>query len=120
MVVDSTGDQTTVSVEPWDGHTPQESTGTEFRPTNLMQRVSRAVEAAAEPMTKTAAVAEAGGKKATALLAFGLLVQEGYIAAQGQRHGHPLYVSMKPYSEAADLTVQHHQGGGPLPALRSV
>jgi len=120
IVIDSTGDQTTVTVEPWNANTPQESTGTGFRPTNLMQRVSRAVEAAAEPMTKTSAVAEAGGKKATALLAFDLLVQEGHLVAQGDRRGRAVYVSVKPYSESADLLTRHHPNGEPIPTLRSV
>ena len=120
VVIDSTSNQTTVTVEPWDANTPQESATVGFRPTVLMQRVSRVMEAAVEPMTKTASVTEAGGKKTTVMLAFDLLVQEGHLAAQGQRHGHPLYVSAKPYSEAADLLPRHHPGGEPRPALRSV
>jgi hypothetical protein len=120
VVIDSSGDQIKVSVEPWDANTPQETTGDDFRPTNLMQRVSRVMGAAAEPMTKTAAATAAGGKKEAALVAFDILVQEGYLATQGERRGHPLYVSVKPYSEAADLLPRHHQGGEPLPALRSV
>jgi len=120
VVIDSTGDQTTVTVEPWDTNTPHESTGGEFRPTHLMQRVSRVMEAAAEPMNKNAAYTQAGGKKETTLLAFDILVQEGYLAAQGKWRGHPLYVSVKPYSEGADLLTQHHHDGEPLPALRSV
>jgi hypothetical protein len=120
VVIDSTGDQTTVSVEPWDSNTAPESNGGNFRPTHLMQRVSRAVEAAAEPMTKTAAVTAAGGKKETVLFAFDILVQEGYLAPQGERRGYPLYVSVKPYLETANLLAQHHQDREPLPALRSV
>lgn len=120
VVIDSTGEQTTVTVEPWESHGPQEATGGAFRPTHLMQRVSRAMEAAAEPMTKTTAVAAAGGNKATALLAFDILVQEGYLAALPERRRYPLYVSVKPYLESADLPAQHHQGGEPHPALRSV
>jgi hypothetical protein len=120
VVIDSTGDQTTVTVEPWDTNTPQESTGGEFRPTHLMQRVSRVMENAPEPMTKTAAATAAGGKKEMVLLAFDILVQEGYLAAQGERRRYPLYVSAKPYSESADLLARHHHGGEPLPNLRSV
>ena len=120
IVIDSTGDQTAVTVERWDTNTPQESTTAGFRPTNLMQRVSQAVQAAAEPVTKTAAVTAAGGKKTSALYAFDLLVAEGYLATRGERCRHPLYVSLKPYSEPADLLAQRHQGGEPLTALRSV
>lgn len=79
VIIDSTSNQTTVTVEPWDANTPQETTGDNFRPTNLMQRVSRVMEAAAEPMTKTAAATAAGGKKEAALIAFDILVQEGYL-----------------------------------------
>ena len=120
VVIDSTGEQTTVLVEPWDASTALESTGTEFRPTVLMERVSRVMETATEPMTKTAAVNEAGGKKATAMLAFDILVQEGYLAVQGDRRGHPLYVSVKPYSELAERLNKHHPDREPLHTLRSV
>jgi hypothetical protein len=120
IVFDSTTDQTVVTVEPWDTHTPQACTGADFRPTALMQRVSRVMEAAAEPMTKTSAVAAAGGKKQAALHAFDVLVEEGYLAVNSERRGHAVYSSVKPYSESADLLAQHHQGGEPLPALKSV
>lgn len=62
VVIDSTGEQTTVTVEQWDAQAPQEVTGGEFRPTVLMQRVSRVMEDAAEPMTKTEAVKTAGAR----------------------------------------------------------
>ena len=78
------------------------------------------MENAPEPMTKTAAVTTAGGKKTSALFAFDLLVGEGYLAAHGERCGHPLYVSAKPYSESADLLARHHPNGEPIPTLRSV
>ena len=120
VIIDSTGDQTTVTVEPWDTNTPQDSIGAAFRPTILMERVSRAVENSAEPVTKSAAATEAGGKKTTALHAFDILVQEGFIAANGERRGRAVYVSVKPYTESADLLTGHHQDGEPLPALRSV
>jgi hypothetical protein len=62
----------------------------------------------------------AGGKRETVMLAFDILVQEGYLAPRGERRGYPLYVSVKPYTEAADQLAQHHKVGEPLPALRSV
>lgn len=120
VVIDSTGEQTTVTVEQWDAQAPQEVTGGEFRPTVLMQRVSRVMEDAAEPMTKTEAVKTAGGKRESVLHAFDIMVREGYLAPQGERRGYPLYVSVKPYSESADLLTRRHQGGELLPVLRSV
>lgn len=108
IVVDSTGERTTVTVEPWDANSPHGSSGGEFRPTVLMQRVSRVMETATEPMTKSAAVKVAGGKKETVLLAFDILVQEGYLVAQGDRRGYPLYVSSRPYSEANEFLAQPH------------
>lgn len=109
VVIDSTGDHTTVTVEPWDTNSPQETTGSVFRPTHLMERISRVMATAPEPKTKSSAVTEAGGKRTAAMSAFDILVQDGYLTMQGKRNGHPLYVSVKPYSETSDLSTSDHQ-----------
>lgn len=104
IAIDSTGDQTTITVGPWDANTPQGSTEAEFRPTSLMQRLSRVMESESEPITKSAAVTKAGGKKAVALHAFDLLLREGYLAVGGERRGRAVYLFVKSYSESAEQT----------------
>ncbi|MCH9728794.1 MAG: hypothetical protein K0U84_03775 [Actinomycetia bacterium] len=36
--------------------------------------------------------------------AFDILVRQGYLATHAERRGHPLYVSLKPFSGNTDLT----------------
>ncbi len=71
-----------------------------FRPTNIMEKVSRAVEHA-DGLTRNAICTAIGGRKENVTLALQLLVSEGYIAAEkaGQAHHHR---SVKPYREAID------------------
>jgi hypothetical protein len=75
-----------------------------FRPTNIMEKVSRTVEQ--KPgLSKSAIRAAVGGKAENVDLALELLIAEGYIEAQrhGQAHRHE---SAKPYREADDPSTE--------------
>jgi hypothetical protein len=71
-----------------------------FRPTNIMEKISRAVEQA-EGLSKSAIRTAIGGKAEWVDLGLGLLIAEGYIRAEkdGQAHRHH---AIKLYREAAD------------------
>ena len=90
-----------------------------FRPTNIMEKVSRAVEQA-DGLSKSAIRAAVGGKAEWVDLALGLLIAEGYIEAEkdGQAHRHR---SVKPYREAADPATESTESQpGPDPVPDSV
>jgi hypothetical protein len=73
-----------------------------FRPTNLMQRLSQEIEQHPGQLTKNQAARRAGGRRATALLAFDLLDAEGYLMSERGRSGYPVYMVIKPYRENDD------------------
>ena len=77
---------------------PEAGDGDTFRPTHLMQRVSRHVEEAGLPLTRNAVLKEVAGNTTALGKALAVLVEEGYIArtqaGQAHHHGH-----VKPYRE---------------------
>ena len=83
-----------VNAEPLDG------TAVPFRPTTLMEKVSRAVEEKPGQLNKTEAAQAAHGKKAWALQAVEILDDEGYLSKSTDKP--PLYTSIKAYRAADD------------------
>jgi AAA domain-containing protein len=73
-----------------------------FRPTNLMQRVSEAIEQQPGKFTKNKAVTMAGGKKQHTLVAFDILDREGYLKSERGQSGYTVFSSVKPYRETDD------------------
>ncbi len=102
VVVDSTAGPITVDLQP-----PDELIGCTrrpFRPTCLMEQISRAIEATPD-LTSNALVKESDlvkGKGAAKRTALNLLVAEGFVerTPHGQGHRHS---SLQPYREAVDL-----------------
>lgn len=78
---------------------PEAGDGASFRPTVLMEKVSRHLEDAAEPLTRNAIRDEVPGNKPAVVKALAVLVDEGYVerTKSGQAHHHR---SVKPYREA--------------------
>lgn len=78
---------------------PEAGDGANFRPTFLMERVSRHIEEAGEPLTRNAVRDEVTGNGAAVCKALAVLVDEGYVGrtqdGQAHRHHHA-----KPYREA--------------------
>lgn len=103
IVVDSTVLPPRVTIEP-PGVVRGEGSGTpkEFRPTNLMERVSQEIEQHPAGLTKTQAATNAGGKKKYALDAVEILLTEGYVKTEPGRNSRPVYTSVKPYREKDD------------------
>lgn len=77
---------------------PAAGDGASFRPTVLMEKVSRHLEDAADPLTRNAIRAEVRGNKEAIVKALAVLVEEGYVerTQSGQAHHHR---SVKPYRE---------------------
>ena len=74
----------------------------DFRPTELMRRVSKTLEAAHEPMTKNAIVAQVAGKRAFVLEATDVLVSEGFIAISAGPRGSVLHTLNRPFTGDPD------------------
>ena len=69
----------------------------EFRPTGLMERVSRTVEDSPEPMTKTDAVKQTTGKRQNVMQGFDILAKEKYLTATDESARPVTYISSKQY-----------------------
>lgn len=93
-----TFDRDTQRVEPYAGDNAQESEAT-WRPTVLMERVSRAVEAT-PGITRTAIRNTVQGKAKTLGTALDLLIVEGYI-----EHGNGGHISRRPFPDPDGDTV---------------
>ena len=75
----------------------------DFRPTNLMERVSRHVEAHPGECTKDRLTKEVTGKKTSLLMAVDILTDDGFLIVEtGKRSGSRVYTSVRQYREADD------------------
>jgi hypothetical protein len=83
----------------------------EFRPTTLMERVSRLLEQQSDPMSRTQVTQRLGGKKANALTALDALIAEGFVTtAPGPRNG-VMCTSGRAYRQDADPRSDKYLGG---------
>jgi len=76
-------------------------TGSSFRPTVLMERISRALEIESEPVSKDWVEKTVTGKSKALRAGLNLLVAEGYIAQRETSRGYEL-MSARPYREDDD------------------
>ena len=101
-------DDTGARIIPIDAAEVEKASGTEWRPTGYMERVSVQLENAGDGgLTASELKETVGGKGEQVLAARRLLVAEGYVeeirhGGDGQRFTSQRYVSVKPYREAAD------------------
>lgn len=86
----------------------------EFRPTAIMERVSRFMESVTAPLSKTAIKAGAGGKATTTTVAIDVLAHEGYLGATTDAKGYAVYLTVKPYRQSADLALTGASDPGAL------
>ena len=90
-----TSDDTTIALSV---DAPANGATAVFRPTHLMERVSRHLEGTSEPLTRNAVKDAVSGNKAAIVTALGLLVEEGYVQFEQSGQAH-LHSSVKPYRE---------------------
>ena len=97
------------SIEPVEPTTESATSGSTFRPTGYMERVSKALEAAGSSgLTATSLQERVGGKQAHVRSARDVLVAEGYVERSAPRSENGavatvVFVSVKPYREADDV-----------------
>jgi hypothetical protein len=98
LVSNPTSGAVTHAIEP-----PTEDGDAKFRPTGLMERVSRYVEDAQTPPTKRKIRTEVRGMETWVVVAADRLVEEGYLAIDaGGRY--PVYRSVRPFRENSQAT----------------
>lgn len=81
----------------------EQAEATTFRPTTLMERVSRYLELRAEPASRAAVEDAVHGKRDYVRLALDVLTRERYIRETPGTRGARLVETVKPYRETADL-----------------
>lgn len=74
----------------------------EFRPTYLMEKASKVLEAATEAVSGKHVTDRVGGKREYVLQALDLLVSEGYAAREAGPRGSKMHTSIRPFREAED------------------
>lgn len=77
-----------------------------WRPTFLMERVSRLLELATEPLSQRVLEAGVTGKAANVRAAARVLVDEGYVSKEAGPRGASLYRSVSPFREAPEPGTQ--------------
>jgi Bifunctional DNA primase/polymerase, N-terminal/AAA domain len=118
IIVDSTVDPPRMTIGAPEGRCDDDSCRPQvFRPTNLMQRSSEAIEQHPGELTKNKAAEKAGGKRQSTLAAIDILRSEGYVVTTKGRSGHDVYESVKPYREKDDP--QSDRYANPGNALRT-
>lgn len=90
-------DQIRINIQPL-------KTGNPFRPTNLMEKVSRLLEHASAPLSKAAVEKDIEGKRDAIRSACQVLIEEGFIAVENGARNSILMRSLKPYRESEDVT----------------
>jgi hypothetical protein len=113
IVIDSTGEHTLVTVNPPKGVSadgePEEQKP--FRPTYLMEQVSRTIEDSPGEYTKTGAALATPGNKDAKLTAVDRLREERYLTREKVGRSWK-YTSAKPYREANDPLSDNHSDLG--------
>jgi hypothetical protein len=107
LVANAEGNEITYALDPPAG----DQGGThDFRPTVLMERLSRFLEGMTEPLTGYAIVGAVPGKREYKLTALKVLAAEGYVQCQPGPRGGLLYRSQKAFREDVNST-----GSQPVP-----
>ena len=111
IVVDSTGPVTVVTVDPWQDTTTGEDGGT-FRPTGIMEKVSKVLETAGDPLSLRDLREIVGGRSEHLGTAVQLLAADGYVTRTPGARGAQLHTSTRPYRQVGDP--QSDRYAGPL------
>ncbi len=112
VVIDSTGPAPVVTVE-----APRQSTGDPehtqaFRPTAIMERISRAIEDADDALSFNRINAEVAGREQYIRTALAHLVAEGFLAVEPGARNATMHRAVKPYRQTADPASDVYQGSG--------
>ncbi len=104
LVFDGTREpgRTFVTVEPPRDKLGQDGEDRAFRPTGLMEKVSKRLERSQEPLSQKDATIDLGRKAEHARTALGLLIKEGYVTKETGPRGAHLHKSLRPYRQDQD------------------
>lgn len=97
FVLDSTGETPTATLQP-----PERGASDEFRPTQLMEDLSKELEGWDEPRSKRQIEQHVPRKSSALRLALERLITEGYVKATPGPRNALLHASIKPYRQADD------------------
>ena len=94
--------RTFVTVEPPSSRIGHDDEDRPFRPTGLMEKVSRRLEMSPEPLSQKDATLDLGKKAEHARAALALLISEGYVTKETGPRGAHLHTSERAYRQAED------------------
>ncbi len=109
VVIDSTGPRTVVTVEPWRDHGADDGSG-DFRPTGLMEKVSRAVESDGGALSLRDIRERVKGRAEHIAAALAVLVAEGYLAREPGPRGSQLHTAARRYRQVEDPASDRFRG----------
>ena len=115
IVVDSTGPVTVLTVDPW--HDTGTDDGSTFRPTGVMEKVSRAVEGAGAPLSLRDLREMVSGRAEYVGQAVTALVAEGYLTRATGPRGAQLHTLTRAYRQTEDPRSDRY--AGPTPTVAS-
>lgn len=102
VVVDSTGPAPSVTVEPWQARGDEPGAAGRWRPTGIMERLSRYLESAPEPVSFRTLDVAVSGKADHKRTALAELESDGCITVTDGPRGAKLHASERPYRQADD------------------
>ena len=81
---------------------PQMASGDRTRPTHLMEQVSKTLEAAMAPLSKSAVIKEVKGKTEWVMIAIQVLIDEKFVGISNGARNSLNLKSLRPYREDDD------------------
>ncbi len=110
VVVDSTAGPIGITVEPPRGGVGDTAPAGPPRLTGYMERVSKTLEAAGRPLSKSELQEENGGNSKYVLTATQTLIEEGYLRVEDGPRNARMRVLVRPYREADDAQSDAYTG----------
>jgi hypothetical protein len=109
IVVDSTGPVTVLTVDPWP-ETGATDDGAGFRPTGIMEKVSKTLEMAGSPLSLRDLREMVGGRAEHVGTAVQLLAADGYVTRSAGARGAQLHTSTRSYRQVEDPQSDRYAG----------
>lgn len=116
VVIDSTGPAPAVTVEAARTSADPEHHAQAFRPTTLMERVSRYLEQADDGLSFNRINGDVPGREQHVRTALGVLVAEGYVAVEAGARNANLHRSVREYRQRTDPASDVYETGDSQPS----